>query len=92
MLRPAIAAACRIVMLTLARTATARTRNTAQISLAALIISCLAAITAVSFPPVQEIPWLKTFCPAHFSVEELAYASIVELVKVLRVAFLLVMI
>jgi len=60
--------------------------------LAALSISCLAAITSVSFPSAQEIPWLKTFYPAHFSVEELAYASIVELVRVLLVASPLVMI
>jgi len=57
-----------------------------------IIIVCLAAMAAVSFHSVREIHYLKTFYPAHFSVAEAACAAVVELVKVILIAFPLVLV
>jgi len=62
------------------------------IVLSITIVICLAVVAAVSFHSVSEIHYLKTFYPGHFSVSDAAYASVVELVKVLLVAFPLVLI
>lgn len=47
-----------------------------------IIVFCLAGIAIVSFHSVSEIHYLKTFYPAYFSVQDVAYASLVELIKV----------
>jgi hypothetical protein len=52
--------------------------------LSAIAVS-LIAFTAVSWHSVEEIHYLKTFYPNHFSVEEAFYASGVELIKVILV-------
>jgi hypothetical protein len=56
------------------------------------IVTCLVVVGVVSFHSVSEIHYLKTFYPGQFSVSDAAYASVVELVKVLLVAFPFVLI
>ena len=54
-----------------------------------LILSAIAismvVITGASWHSVEEIHYLKTFYPNHFSVEEAFYASGVELIKVILI-------
>lgn len=54
-----------------------------------LILSAIAigifVIAAVSWHSVEEIHYLKTFYPKHFTVEEAFFASGVELIKVILI-------
>ena len=54
-----------------------------------LILSAIAisifVIAAVSWHSVEEIHYLKTFYPKHFTVEETFFASGVELIKVILI-------
>lgn len=52
----------------------------------------LLVIAAVSWHSVEEIHYLKTFYPDHFTVEEAFYASLVELIKVFLIAFPLLLV
>lgn len=45
----------------------------------------LIVFSAVSWHSVEEIHYLKTFYPDHFTVEEAFYASGVELIKVILI-------
>lgn len=61
-----------------------------KIVLSVIIVICLAAIAIASFHSVWEIHYLKSFYQGHFSVAEAAYASIVELIKVVLISFPLI--
>ncbi len=54
-----------------------------------LIISAvaigMAVIAATSWHSVEEIHYLKTFYPDHFTVEEVFYAGGVELIKIVLI-------
>ena len=58
-----------------------------RIVLLAVVTVCLLAVSAVSFHSVEEIHYLKSFYPEHFSVSDAASAAVVELIKVSLVAF-----
>jgi hypothetical protein len=55
-----------------------------------LIVSAIAisfvVVAAVCWHSIEEIHYLKTFYPKQFSVEEVFYASAVELVKVIIIS------
>jgi hypothetical protein len=53
---------------------------------------CLVAVCAISWHSVEEIHYLKTFYPRHFTVQEAWYATLVELVKVALAIFPLLLI
>ena len=55
------------------------------LSLSVVFIS-IGVIAAVSWHSVEEIHYLKTFYPRQFTVEEVFYASGVELIKVFLIA------
>ncbi len=59
--------------------------------LSVTIVICLTVISIVSFHSVSEIHYLKSFYPGQFSVSDAAYAAVVELVKVVLIAFPLVL-
>jgi hypothetical protein len=65
-----------------------------QILIGSAIAISIFVIFAVCWHSVQEIHYLKTFYPKHFSVEEAFYASAVELIKVIIIClpFILVMV
>ncbi len=63
-----------------------------RILLSGILVICILIIAMVSFHSVQEIHYLKSFYPDHFSVSEAAYAAVVELIKVLLIALPLVLI
>jgi hypothetical protein len=54
--------------------------------LIAAIVVAVVIVSAVCWHSVGEIHYLKTFYPQRFSVEEVFYASGVELIKVLIIA------
>lgn len=56
--------------------------KTLKTVLTAAVILSLIVIVAVSWHSVQEIHYLKTFYPDHFTVAEVFFAACVELVKV----------
>jgi len=58
-----------------------------SIFLFAIIIFGVVIISAVCWHSVGEIHYLKAFFPNRFSVEEAYYASAVELIKVIIIAF-----
>ena len=58
-----------------------------RIVLLAVVTICSLAISAVSFHSVEEIHYLKSFYPEHFSVSDAASDAVVELIKVSLVAF-----
>jgi hypothetical protein len=47
------------------------------------IVVVVAAYVAVCLHSVQEIHYLKSFFPRHFTVEEAFYAAATELIKVI---------
>jgi hypothetical protein len=53
--------------------------------LSAIAISVI-VVSAVCWHSLQEIHYLKSFYPKQFSVEEIFYASAVELIKVLVIS------
>ncbi len=57
-----------------------------QILIGSAIAISIFVVFAVCWHSVQEIHYLKTFYPKHFSVEEAFYASAVELVKVIIIS------
>jgi len=52
----------------------------------------VAVVAAVSWHSVQEIHYLKTFYPDDFTVQEIFYASGVELIKVVLISLPLILI
>lgn len=52
----------------------------------AAIITSIFVVSAVCWHSIEEIHYLKTFYPKQFSVEEVFYASLVELVKVIIIS------
>jgi hypothetical protein len=56
------------------------------ILLGAAIVISISVVSAVCWHSIEEIHYLKTFYPKQFSVEEIFYASAVELVKVIIIS------
>jgi len=57
-----------------------------------IAVACVIAVAAVCWHSVEEIHYLKTFYPTRFTVEEAFWASGVELVKVVLIAFPLLLV
>ena len=57
-----------------------------QVLVLSMIAISLVIVAAVCWHSVEEIHYLKSFYPQHFSVEEAYYASAVELIKVLIIS------
>ena len=58
-----------------------------HIALIGLIIFGLVVITIVSWHSVEEIHYLKEFFPHEFTVAEARDATIIEIIKVVFIAF-----
>jgi hypothetical protein len=65
-----------------------------SIIIGAAVAVSLIVVSAVCWHSTEEIHYLKTFYPKQFSVEEVFYASAVELVKVVIISlpFILVVV
>ena len=66
-------------------------RTPLRIFLVLLVITALAALTAVCLHSLEEIHYLKRFFPPSFTVEQACYAAVVELIKVAIIALPLVL-
>ena len=53
-----------------------------RLALALAIVASILIVTAVCWHSLNEIHYLKSFYPSSFTVEEVLYASGVELIKV----------
>ena len=64
------------------------------LSLALLVVTVAAIviIATVSLHSVWEIHYLKSFYPSHFTVSEVGWAAVVELIKVALVSLPLVLV
>lgn len=58
-------------------------RRTYQILIASVIVVSVVVVSAVCWHSLEEIHYLKSFYPRQFSVQEVFYASAVELIKVM---------
>jgi len=67
-------------------------RGMMRLACAVIAAACVVAVAAVCWHSVQEIHYLKTFYPARFTVEDAFWASGVELVKVVLIAFPLLLV
>jgi hypothetical protein len=67
-------------------------KKTYQIVITSLIVISVVLLSAICWHSIEEIHYLKSFFPKHFTVQEAMYASIVELIKtvILSIPFLLV--
>ncbi len=57
----------------------------AVLSILSAVVVSIVVVAAASWHSVEEIHYLKTFYPTRFSVQEVLYASGVELIKVLLI-------
>jgi len=57
-----------------------------HILIVAAIVISISVVSAVCWHSIGEIHYLKTFYPKQFSVEEVFYASAVELIKVIIIS------
>jgi len=60
--------------------------------LAIVLLASVAAILAVCLHSLDEIHYLKSFFPTHFTVQQAFYAAAIELIKVLIISLPLVLI
>jgi hypothetical protein len=58
-----------------------------SVFLVAIVVVGVVILSGVCWHSVGEIHYLKSFFPNRFSVEEAYYASAVELIKVIIIAF-----
>ncbi len=61
-------------------------RRTYQILIASAIVVSVVVVSAVCWHSLEEIHYLKSFYPRQFSVQEVFYASAVELIKVMIIS------
>ncbi len=57
-----------------------------QVLILSAIGVSIIVVSAVCWHSVEEIHYLKSFYPRHFSVQEAFYASAVELVKIIVIS------
>jgi hypothetical protein len=48
--------------------------------------------SAICYHSIEEIHYLKTFCPGKFTVQEAFFASGVELVKIIIIGILVILV
>ena len=61
-------------------------KKTYQIVITALIVISVVILSAVCWHSIEEIHYLKSFFPKHFTMQEAMYASIVELIKIVIIS------
>jgi len=67
-------------------------RSLSRASILGVITIGISGVAASSWHSVEEIHYLKTFYPDDFTVQEVFYASGVELIKVILIALPLLLV
>jgi hypothetical protein len=71
---------------------TMKRKSVARVSILGVMAIGIAGVAAASWHSVEEIHYLKTFYPDDFTVQDVFYASGVELIKVVLIALPLLLI